>query len=165
MGWESRRFGRYSDYATEEYVSSSDRWKRIFCLVQNAHTSCESLSASFESVVGATSSWENGRGLKVITHFKLLQRLRISGEISPLHHVFNVCTGTNLSLLHRLAYLRLEFLATCCATFPLLDTSDEVQILYVPAILHCMLNGQSYFLTMVICIILGISGRQAYSSV
>jgi hypothetical protein len=85
MGWESWRLGRYSYYATEEYVSTPGRWKRIFCLVQTAHTGCESRSASFDSV-GGISSWENGRSRKVITHFKLLQRLRISGEISPLHH-------------------------------------------------------------------------------
>ena len=98
MDWESWRFGRYSDYATEEYVSIPGRWKRFFCLVQNAHSGCESRSASFDSVAGAISSWENGRCRKVNTHFKLLQSLRISGEISPLHHMSSMCAQGHIYL-------------------------------------------------------------------
>jgi len=72
--------------------------RQYFCLVQNPHAGCESRSASFDSVAGAISSSENGRGRKVITHFKLLQRLRISGEISPSHHMSSICAQGHIYL-------------------------------------------------------------------
>jgi len=98
MGWVSWWFGRYSDCATEGYVSIPGRWKTIFLSCTNSsYRLWVSLSVLWLGS-GAISSWENGRVRKVITHLKLLKRLRISEEISPLHHMSSMCAQGHIYL-------------------------------------------------------------------
>ena len=71
---------------TDDFSSSSKRLNRLW----------DPLSLLFEEYLRLFPRGENGRTVKMTTHFHLMPRLRMSGAIPPHYHIVHNAQTTNL---------------------------------------------------------------------